>query len=244
MGGVKEVDKAIGWIRKTGNKMDEAEQQVKIEEYCRKNLLELTEVLETEDFRDVAYGSGWTRNRIIKAVVVARAIDVSEDYCEYEAYKLKLRLRNSDLAAADGRKYAGYSLYDTLLDGVFKAFCEMEVRNDPVRNNIRRRKKMAEGGYIGGNAPMGYRVVNGELVINPEEVPVVLCIMDRKHSGKTMMSTVDALNQNGYKTRRGKPFVISTVQSIWNNEQFYRGYTKYGKNGEWVQGQHEPILKY
>lgn len=237
------MDKAIGWIRRTGNKLDEAEQQAKIEEYCRKNLLELADVLETADFREVAYGTGWTRNRIIKAVVVARAIDVSEDYCEFEAYKLKLRLRNSDLVAADGRKYAGYSLYDTLLDGVFSAFCKMEVMNDPVRNNVRRRKKMAEGGYIGGNAPMGYRVVNGTLVTNPDEVPVVKFIMERKHSGKTMMGTVEALNAAGYKTRRGRPFVISTVQSIWNNEQFYRGYTKYGKDGEWVKGQHAAILK-
>lgn len=237
------MDKAIGWIRRTGNKLDEADQQVKIEEYCRKNLLELADVLETADFREVAYGTGWTRNRIIKAVVVARAIDVSEDYCEFEAYKLKLRLRNSDLVAADGRKYSGYSLYDTLLDGVFGAFCKMEVMNDPVRNNVRRRKKMAEGGYIGGNAPMGYRVVNGALVTNPDEVPVVKFIMERKHSGKTMMGTVEALNAAGYKTRRGRPFVISTVQSIWNNEQFYRGYTKYGKDGEWVKGQHAAILK-
>lgn len=237
------MEKAIGWIRKTGNKLDEAEQQVKIEEYCRKNMLMLTEVLEGESFSEVAYGAGWTRNRIIKAVVVARAKDVSEDYSEFEAYKLKLRLRNSDLIAADHVKFAGYSLYDTLLDGVFKAFCDMEVRNDPVRINVKRRRKMASGGYIGGNAPMGYKVENGQLVINREEAPVVEFILTRKHEGKSMNSTVEALNAKGYKTRKGRPFVISTVQSIWNNEEFYHGMMRYERNGEWVPGQHEPLLK-
>lgn len=58
-----------------------------------------------------------------------------------------------------------------------------------------------------------------------------------------MLGTMNALNAAGYKTRNGKPFVISTVQSIWNNERTYRGEYRYGKNGEWVKGQHEPILK-
>lgn len=90
---------------------------------------------------------------------------------------------------------------------------------------------------------MGYKVENGRLVINEEEAKVVRFIFDRKKQGKTMMSTVEALNDNGFRTRKGNKFVISTVQSIWHNEQTYRGMYKYGPNGKWVRGQHEPILK-
>ena len=56
-------------------------------------------------------------------------------------------------------------------------------------------------------------------------------------------SAMEKLNVLGYKTRGGKPFVISTVQSVWNNEMFYKGYYRYGKDGEWVKGQHEAIVK-
>ena len=90
---------------------------------------------------------------------------------------------------------------------------------------------------------MGYKVQDKQLVINPEEAEIVRFIFDRKFAGKTMLSTVDALNDAGYKTRNGKEFVISTVQSIWNNERTYRGEYKYGEDGEWVKGEHEPILK-
>lgn len=90
---------------------------------------------------------------------------------------------------------------------------------------------------------MGYKVVNGKLVIDEEEAKVVRFIFNRKKQGLTMLSTVAALNEEGYKTRGGKPFVISTVQSIWNNERTYRGDYKYGKDGEWVTGAQEPILK-
>lgn len=90
---------------------------------------------------------------------------------------------------------------------------------------------------------MGYRVENGALVINEEEAKVVRYIFDRKHSGKTMLSTVDALNADGMRTRNGKPFVISTVQSIWNNERMYWGWYRYGKEHmKWIRGQQEPIL--
>ena len=83
---------------------------------------------------------------------------------------------------------------------------------------------------------------DGNLVINEEEAKVVRFIFNEKQNGNTMLGTVRALNENGFKTRNGKDFVISTVQSIWNNERTYHGEYKYGENGEWVKGQHEPIL--
>ena len=90
---------------------------------------------------------------------------------------------------------------------------------------------------------MGYKVQDGKLVVNPEDVPAVLFIMKSKHEGKSILGTMQELNAKGYKTRRGKEFVISTVHGIWNNENFYRGYYRYSKDGEWVPGQHEAILK-
>jgi hypothetical protein len=89
---------------------------------------------------------------------------------------------------------------------------------------------------------MGYRAVDGKLEVNPDEVPVVLLIMEEKHAGRTKIGTVEKLNANGYRTRRGGPFQISTVQSIWNNEKFYEGYYKVKGTDEWVMGQHEAIL--
>ena len=106
-----------------------------------------------------------------------------------------------------------------------------------------RRIKATQGGYAGGQPPMGYKVIDKHLVVNEEEAPTVRFMFDMKSKGATMKETADALNAAGYKTRRGKPFVTSTVQSIWNNERTYRGEYRYGEDGEWVKGQHEPILK-
>ncbi len=37
--------------------------------------------------------------------------------------------------------------------------------------------------------------------------------------------------------------MLSTVQSIINNRKTYEGFYKYGKDGDWVKGQHTPLLK-
>ena len=56
-----------------------------------------------------------------------------------------------------------------------------------------------------------------------------------------LWKAVKALTENGYKTRKGKDFVISTIQSILSNRKLYEGYYQYG-DCEMVQGEHEAIL--
>ena len=233
--------KAVGYIRK-GRKDSENAQKEAIQAYCEREDLEVTEWLTGDDFGKVAYGN-WMGHRKIDAVVAATPQDVSESVFEYWAYRCKLGLRNSDLLAAKWQDYAGYAIYTNVMATLVKEICRKELEHEPVRVSTGRIRKAAKGGYIGGNAPMGYRVVDGRLMVNAEEARVVKFIMTEKHAGRTKLGTVEKLNAAGYKTRRGGKFQISTVQSIWNNEQFYRGYYLVKDTGEWVKGQHEAILK-
>ena len=54
---------------------------------------------------------------------------------------------------------------------------------------------------------------------------------------------VDVMNSEGYTNRSGGKIALSNVQGIVDNRKTYEGYYHYGKNDEWVPGQHEPILK-
>ena len=75
-----------------------------------------------------------------------------------------------------------------------------------------------------------------------EEAKVVRRVFELRDSGTVLLAIVDTLNNEGYVTRSGKQFVLSTVQSIVNNRKTYEGMYRYGENSEWVQGEHEPIL--
>ena len=236
--------KAVGYIRYGKGKRDAERQRKAIDAYCTRENMEVIEWIGegVSDFGDVAYGN-WMGNRKIDAVVAAIPADVTDSVYEFYAYRCKLRMRNSDLVVTKWEDYAGYSLYRKIMDTFTDTFCRMEMEHDPVKNEGGRMRKVAMGGYIGGQPPMGYKAENGKLIVNPDEVPAVLFIMEQKHAGKTKVGTVEELNARGYKTRRGGKFQISTVQGVWNNEMLYRGYYRYKGSDEWVKGQHEAILK-
>ena len=186
---------------------------------------------------------GEVRNPPVEAVIVAKSDRMAREIRLYFYYLMVLKKKGMDLISATEEVVND----DTGLGNVYKSLmlfvAEQERKNITKRTSGGRRVKASRGGYSGGKAPMGYKVENGTLVINEDEAEVVRFIFNRKHAGMTMLSTVVALNDEGYKTRNGKPFVISTVQSIWNNERTYWGWYRYGKdNAGWVRGQHEPIL--
>ena len=234
------MKKVVGWIRDDQSKGKEQEQRKAIEAYCAKNDMVIDAWMYGDSFDSVAYGN-WMGHRRIDAVVAASNMVVTENAFEFYAFRCKMRMRNSDLWVAEWKDYAGYGLHRKIFEEFTEVLVRKEFENEPVLQKNGRIRKTLKGGYIGGNAPMGYRVEAGKLVVNPEEVPVVKFIMEEKHRGGTKLGTVEKLNAHGYKTRKGGAFQISTVQGIWNNEELYRGYRKNGD--EWVKGQHEAILK-
>ena len=58
-----------------------------------------------------------------------------------------------------------------------------------------------------------------------------------------MLGITETLAKRGYVTRKGKTFQVSTIKSVLSNRPFYEGKYKYGKDMDWVDGVHEPILK-
>ena len=224
-------------------------QRQTIQEYCDKNGYYIMKwfvdegesgAYERVGFDEIVYGE--VANPPYEAVVVAKSDRVARDINVYYYYKMLLKKKDVKMISI-AEDFGQFGAFASILEAFTICVAELERENINKRTSGGRKVKAARGGYSGGKAPMGYKVENKQLVINPEEVPVVEFIFERKFAGKTMLSTVDALNEAGYKTRNGKPFVISTVQSIWNNEPTYRGMYKYGKDGEWVKGEHEPILK-
>lgn len=222
-----------------------------IRDYCEKNDIEVVNwyidegVSGAEKKRPALSRllEGEVTNPPVQYVIVAKADRLARSVELYYGFKANLSDLNLELVSVAEDWSAQEKLTALILENFLAVVAEIEKENIRVRMSGGRRQKAKRGGYAGGRAPMGYKVVNGELVINEEEAPVVRFIFDRKKNGFTMLSTVNALNEAGYKTRNGKEFVISTVQSIWNNERTYRGEYRYGKDGEWVKGQHEPILK-
>lgn len=125
--------------------------------------------------------------------------------------------------------------------GILSSFNQMESENIQMRTAMGRKAKAEKGGYAGGKPPIGYRVSDGELVVVPEEAEIVRLVFKLRNEGGTLVGIAEELNRRGYRTKAGKQFLHSAIQTILNNEQTYRGVYKYGKGTE-IEGQHEAIL--
>lgn len=220
-----------------------------IKEYCDKNGMTVVKWFRDEGesgakerpgFDEIVYGE--ITNPPYEAVVVAKTDRVARDINVYYYYKMMLMKKDIKLISI-AEDFGQFGVFANMLEAFTLCVAEMERDNITKRTSGGRKVKASKGGYSGGRAPMGYKVQNGQLIINEDEAPVVRRVFELRDNGTVLLDIVDILNNEGYVTRNGKKFVISTVQSIVNNRKTYEGYYHYGKNGEWVQGVHEPILK-
>ena len=220
-----------------------------INEYCEKNNMTIQRWFTDEGesgaktrpgFDEIVYGD--VTNPPYEAVIVAKSDRVARDINIYFYYKMLLRKKNIRLISI-AEDFGQFGVFANMLEAFTLCVAEMERENINKRTAGGRKIKASLGGYSGGTAPMGYKVANKCLVIDPREAEIVRLIFERREAGKSMRAIADELNERGYKTRGGGNFPVSTIQGILNNERTYRGEYKYGSNGEWVRGQHEPILK-
>lgn len=220
-----------------------------IKDYCQKNGMEIVRWFRDEGesgakerpgFDEIVYGD--VSNPPYEAVVVAKTDRVARDINVYYYYKMMLMKKDVKLISI-AEDFGQFGVFANMLEAFTLCVAEMERDNITKRTSGGRKIKASKGGYSGGRAPMGYKVQNGELVINEEEAKAVRRIFELRDSGVVLLEIVDTLNREGYLTRAGKKFLISTVQGVLNNRKTYEGYYHYGQDGDWVKGQHEAILK-
>lgn len=124
--------------------------------------------------------------------------------------------------------------------GILSSFNQLESENIALRTTMGRYATAREGGYAGGKPPLGYKAVNGKLEIVPEEAEIVRKVFEMRANHMTMQAIADSLNEMGYRSKKGKEFKHSSIQTILANEDTYHGNYRYGK--EACENTHEPIL--
>lgn len=220
-----------------------------IEEYCEKHGYNIIKwytdegesgAKERPGFDEIVYGD--VSNPPYEAIIVAKNDRVARDINIYFYYKMLLKKKDIKLISI-AEDFGQFGVFSNMLEAFTLCVAEMERENINKRTSGGRKIKAARGGYSGGRPPYGYAPQNGKLVIVPEEAEVVEYVITSKDRGMTYQTICDTLNSQGKTNRSGTKFSISTLQVIIDNKPLYEGMYRYGKDGEWVQGEHEPILK-
>ena len=189
---------------------------------------------------DILYGEEIS-NPPFEAVIIFKNDRLARDtklyfYYLYVLEKKNVKLLSTQESFAEGGEFA--NIYRALLQFV----AEQERKNITMRTSRGRDSKAMQGKYSGGRIAIGYKVENGELVINEEEAKIVRYVFAELEKGTPMLTIADNLNMAGLRTRKGTIFHASNIVSMKKNEPFYRGMYKYGSMTEYVKGVHEPIL--
>lgn len=190
---------------------------------------------------EILYGDNVT-NPPYEAVIIFKNDRLARDTKLYFYYLYTLEKKNIKLLSAN-EEFAEGSEFANIYRALLQFVAEQERKNIALRTSKGRSLKASCGGYAGGRCPYGYKVVEGRLIINEEEKPIVELVFAEYAKKTPMLGITSILRDNGFKTRKGQDFQVSTIKSIINNRPLYEGKYKYGKDMKWVQGVHEPILK-
>ena len=79
--------------------------------------------------------------------------------------------------------------------------------------------------WNGGTPPLGYDVVNKELVINEREATIVRLIFQMSAEGQGYNKIIKKLNELGYKTKSGNTFGKNSLYDLLQNERYKGVYT-------------------
>ena len=106
---------------------------------------------------------------------------------------------------------------------ILGVIAEFDHRTTVKKLQAGRIVKSAQGGYIGGVAPYGYRVQgtgkDARLVADDVESQVVADIVTEYRNGRSYNGIAELLNLGGYKTKMGKDWTAVQVRRIIQREE-------------------------
>jgi len=108
-----------------------------------------------------------------------------------------------------------------ILEGLLESMAEYYSAN-LAQNVLRGMHQQAElGKYMGGTAPLGYKIdENKNYVIDENSAVVVRRVYERYAEGYTIKEICQELNAAGYKTSKGRSFTYSSLHTVLTNRKY------------------------
>ena len=119
----------------------------------------------------------------------------------------------------------------SLMEGIMEGFAQYYSEN-LSRSTRRGLEENALHCKPNGMPPLGYKIENGQIVIDPVGARAVRQIFEMYLDGKKKTQICEELNAQGLKTRQGRPFKLSSLHPILTNERYTGCYIFNGKRTE------------
>ena len=145
---------------------------------------------------------------------------------EFDYYFYKRELKKAGVSF----EYSGQNIDDSpegqAMEGMLVIFAAHFSRN--LSREVKKGlwENAYNGHHTGGKPPLGYDVgPSKKLVINEKEAPAVRLIFSMRADGSGYLPIINALNESGFKTKRGKAFAKNSLHEILINRKYIGIYT-------------------
>lgn len=97
-----------------------------------------------------------------------------------------------------------------------------EFYSKQLAQNVKRgmRESAMKANSTGGAIPLGYKMQDKKLVIDPETAPIVKYVFEEYANGAQKMQIIRKLSEKGYRKANGKDFTVQNITYILNNVKY------------------------
>ena len=144
----------------------------------------------------------------------------------------RMRLRKAGCTVESAKEGISKNPEGVILEALLEGMAEyysLEL-SQKVRRGMNETAR--KGNNTGGPTPLGYRIENKRLQIDPLTAPLVEEAFRRYADGDTVADICESFNARGYRTAKGAKFNKSSFKNIFRNEKYIGVYTFDGIRAE------------
>lgn len=136
----------------------------------------------------------------------------------------KMRLRKNGVQVKSATETISENPEGIILESVLEGIAE--YYSAELSQKIRRgmRESALKGNSVGGLIPLGYKLENHKLVIDPNTAHIVQEAFQRYASGDSMAEICRIFNGKGYRTAKNAEFNRSSFKSMFKNVRYVGTY--------------------
>ncbi len=147
-------------------------------------------------------------------MIVYKSDRMSRDGIEsLQIEKLFLKRKVAYLSVTEG-SLAADSVDDEFMRFIRAGLNQRERKVISMRTKRALNRKRERGEKIGGQPRYGWKVINGELIPNPDEQAMTARIKDLKATGTSLRRIAETVTAEGARTRKGTAFTATQVHRI------------------------------
>lgn len=136
----------------------------------------------------------------------------------------KMRLRQNGVQVKSATETISDNPEGIILESVLEGIAEYYSADLSLKIRRGMRESALKGNSVGGLIPLGYKLENHKLVINPETAYIVQEAFQRYASGESIIEICRTFNDQSYRTARNSAFNKSSFKSMFKNVRYVGTY--------------------